>query len=327
MTNQRLANPLPTGYEYLGQWYATFIDNFPHFARNVFVMMPFTTSITNEIYEAVARAAKHHGLVPLRADMKQFAPVVWWNVLTYMIGSSYGIVIYEPKDCIPFNPNVSIEAGFMLGVDRQVLLLANQKLTSMPIDFSGRVFRTFSDTNISQSVFQAVSDWITRDLSYFAYGDKKLIVFASLGGTCRCVMAKAILQDRLEKSKIVVAVDAAAVADPYNAKISPSAVRVLEEVNCSEWIKDHRPRKLSAYLQDRANLVVVLTDSALRASDRSGKVVTDVGLFGRQIANPYPDNEDNESLEKYREARRAIERGIDDNFEKLLNLANARPQI
>ena len=51
-----------------------------------------------------------------------------------MIGSSYGIVIYEPKDDIPFNPNVSIEAGFMMALDRPVLLLANEMLPALRVD-------------------------------------------------------------------------------------------------------------------------------------------------------------------------------------------------
>ena len=84
-------------------------------------MMPFSTPTAESMYEAVAKELDDHGLIALRADMKAFSPVLWWNVVTYMLGSSYGIVIYEPTSNVPFNPNVSIEAGFMLALDRPVL--------------------------------------------------------------------------------------------------------------------------------------------------------------------------------------------------------------
>jgi protein-tyrosine-phosphatase len=319
---------LPAGFEYLAQPANIFIQKFPHIDRNVFVMMPFTANSTDAIYDAVRLSIERHGLVSLRADQTQCSEFVWWNILTYMIGSSYGIVIYEPKDKIPFNPNVSIEAGFMLALDRPVLLLANKRVATLPVDFSGRVFKTFRTEDISSSVDQAVSDWIERDISYFRYGDKKLVVFVSLGGTCRCVMAKGIFLDRLQKAKIsTIAVEAAAVAEPPHSKISVSAVRALDEINCSRWLDGHRPRKLSQYLQDRADLVILLTDRHIRKGRRSKKIKTDVKLFGYPVMNPAPDYEDDASLIKYREARTNIEKAIDDNFMRILDLAKARPSL
>jgi hypothetical protein len=197
MKDHRSPEELPNGFKHLDQWYSKFLQQFPQVARNVFIMMPFTTPRTDQIYKTIVRAIEHYGLIPLRADLKTFVPVLWWNIQTYMVGSSYGIAIYEPEGDIPFNPNVSIEAGFMLALDHQVLLLANQKLDRLPVDFSGHVYRRFDEDDVENSVYRAVSDWITRDISYVNYGNKKLIVFVSLGGTCRCVMAKAILEDRL----------------------------------------------------------------------------------------------------------------------------------
>lgn len=150
--SERYGEPLPPGFEYLRRWFDDFVQAFPHTTRNVFIMMPFTTGTANEIYAAVQRALDDHGLVALRVDRSKFADHLWWNILIYMMGSAYGIVIYEPKDGVPFNPNVSIEAGFMIALDRPVLLLANQKLERLPVDFSGRVFRTFDETAVTPSV-------------------------------------------------------------------------------------------------------------------------------------------------------------------------------
>lgn len=102
--------------------------------------------------------------------------------------------------------------------------------------------------------YQGISDWVLRDISYYNYGEDKLVVFVSLGGTCRCVMAKAIFASRLADAKIGgVSVEAAAIGDPAYSRISPSAIAVLDEIDCRKYIAQHRPRKLSSYLQKRAD--------------------------------------------------------------------------
>jgi hypothetical protein len=85
---------------------------------------------------------------------------------------------------------------------------------------------------------------------------------------------------------------------------------------------------LSPFLQNKADLIVALTDSALaRAPDRPNTTMTDAELFGTQISNPYPDQEDEASLLKYRRTRIELERVIDNTFDRLLDLAKARPAI
>jgi hypothetical protein len=143
-----------------------------------------------------------------------------------MIGSAYGVAIYEPDDHIPFNPNVSIEAGFMLALDQPFLLLANQSLRRLPVDLSGKVFKTFDEKHCAANVTACVSDWVEKDISYYPYKGRRLVVFVSLGGTCRCVMAKAILSDRPEQSKITtISVEAAAIAEPHHSLVSPCTRR------------------------------------------------------------------------------------------------------
>ena len=172
-------------------------------------------------------------------------------------------------------------------------------------------------------------DWIEHDLSYYDYGDKKLILFLSLGGTCRCVLGKAILSQLVDSHKVPgVAVDAAAVADPHYATISPSALKVIRETGREKWIKKHRPRKLCAYLQTRADLIIALTDTTLaRRPDPARNLVTDQELFGVSIPNPYPDNEDEDSLKKYRSVRDKLDSLISGKFEAILKRAGARPMV
>lgn len=321
---------VPDGFGYLDRYVREFTRSHPHLDRNVLVMMPFSGRSADLIFKAVAAELADHGLVPLRADQKAFSPVLWWNVVTYMIGSSYGLVVYEPYDEIPFNPNVSIEAGFMLAFDRPVLFLANESLSRLPADFSGHIYKTYSPARnmLTRTTRTAVRDWIENDLSYYDYGDRRLILFVSLGGTCRCVMGKAILADLVDRHKIPgLVVDAAAVADPHHSTISPSALRAITEAGRARWIDKHRPRKLCAYLQDRANLIIMLTGGQLARSAANGpKVVTDLELFGESVPNPYPDAEDEESLVRYRGVRDQMERLIESNLDAIVERADARPR-
>ncbi|UZJ39807.1 hypothetical protein OO185_01550 [Prosthecochloris sp. SCSIO W1102] len=228
---------------------------------------------------------------------------------------------------IPFNPNVSIEAGFMSALDKQVLFLANNYLNSLPVNFAGHIFKTYSPEKINQTVKSSISEWVLHDISYSNYDQKKVVVFVSLGGTCRCVLAKALLSEKLYKLKISnVIVEAAAVADPAHATISPSAQKALAEIHCESWISQHRPRKLSPYLQNRADLIIALTDSALpRPSPPNTAVITDIDLFGMAISNPYPDKEDQASLKRYQATRNELNDALDRNLARILEKVNALP--
>ena len=137
---------IQSGFAYLKPYLRKLLAQHPHVDRNVFVMMPFSTSTSESIFDAIAKELQDHGLIALRADKKALFPVLWWNVVTYMLGSSYGVVVYEPCSNIPFNPNVSIEAGFMLALDRPVLFLANDELQRLPVDFSGHISRRITQT-------------------------------------------------------------------------------------------------------------------------------------------------------------------------------------
>ena len=324
---------VPSGFEYLRPFVEKFIGQYPHVDRNVLVMMSASTPRSNAIFEAVAGELQDHGLVALRADRKAMSPVLWWNVVTYMLGSSYGVVVYEPHDGIPFNPNVSIEAGFMLALDRPVLFLLSNALQGLPVDFSGHIYRTYNagagESELLGSARAVVKDWIEHDLSYYNYGDKKLVLFVSLGGTCRCVLGKAILSDLVDRKRIPgLAVDAAAIADPHHATVSPSALRAIRETQRERWIAHHRPRKLCGYLQARADLIIALTDGTLiRRAESPATVVTDRELFGVSIPNPYPDSQDAAALQRYRAVRDQLDEVIHTNLEAILERANARPSV
>ena len=329
MPNRKQPLRIPPGFSHLEPTLARFAAEFGHIDRNVFIMMPFASQASNAVFKAISDEIESHGLVPLRADTVTFSEILWLNVATYMIGSSFGIAVYEPSQKVPYNPNVSIEAGFMTALDKPVLILANRTIRRLPTDFAGHVFKQYDSGQVEKSIRAAVRDWLEHDISYFNYGKKKLVLFASLGGTCRCVLAKGILSQILHEKKISnVVVEAAAIIEPHHPTISPSARDVLKEVNCDHWIEHHRPRKLSRYLQNRADLIITLSDKPLpRASKRRTKVLSDLDILGEHVMNPYPDNHDEKSKKKYRRVRKILEKKITQNLDAILENSGWSPRV
>lgn len=299
---------LPEGYQHLERPMIEFVEKYSHISRNVFIMMPFSLPGSGKIYKAIADTLNAYGLEPIRADKKSFTNFIWSNIVTQIIGCSYGVAVYEPMGDILFNPNVSIEAGFMLALDKPVLFLANQSLNRLPVDFTGHIYKTFSPYKLKETINTAIRDWVERDLSLYDYSDKKLVVFVSRGGTCRCVMAKGLLSKILDDYKITgIKVEAAAIADPHQPTVSPSAIEALKYYNASKWLEGHRPRKMCRYLQEHADLIIGMTDVSLnRSCGKADKYITDRELFGEKIKNPYPDDQDAKSLKKYKNSCKSL---------------------
>ncbi len=81
-------------------------------------------------------------------------------------------------------------------------------------------------------------------------------------------------------------------------------------------------------VQERAGLIIAVTDRQLaRRPDSLDKVITDKELFGTSIPNPYPDDEDEKSLKKYRKVCKKMKGVINDNFTEILKRAKANPSV
>jgi protein-tyrosine-phosphatase len=313
--------PLPDGFKHFGVKYDRFKDLHPQYQRNTFVMMPFSAPGSNEVYAALSTALHDHGLVPIRDDETATSPALWQNIQVSLLGSAYGVAVFMPDKHVQFNPNVAIESGFMMALDRPVLLLVSNSLQGVPADFSGLLYRTFNPYQLAETLTPAVGQWVERDVSYFDYRGQPLVVFVSRGGTCRCAMAKGLLLHKLQQLKITgVAVDAAAVAEPVHAQISPSVRTVLAEVGAAHHLDNHYPRKMCKYLQDRADLIIRLTDVPLtRPVLAPSKVIDDIDLFGERVLNPYPDDQSSAAVGRYRASRDTLSASLDSALPEILN--------
>jgi hypothetical protein len=123
----------------------------------------------SEIHQAIKAGLAKYGLIGLRADDKAYPTDgdLWSNICVYLMGCKYGVCVFEEIDEREFNPNVPLEYGFLRAINRQVLLLKDQRMPKLPTDMTGKIYRTFDSYSITETVHQQVSEWAERDLGLY----------------------------------------------------------------------------------------------------------------------------------------------------------------
>ena len=155
---------IPPGYDFLTNECEAFFKDHPHYSRNVFIMTRFVpgnrllVSLDAEL-RSVLRA---HGLEPVRADDKMYMPDrnLWNNVCVYMVCCKIGIAILEDRIADEFNPNVALEYGFMRGLNKRALLLADTGFRNLRADVIGTLRETFDITDIEGTIKMPVERWL-----------------------------------------------------------------------------------------------------------------------------------------------------------------------
>jgi hypothetical protein len=150
---------------HLRSYLEAFLTDYPDPDKNIFVMMPFAKSehLDNAL-TGVRMAASKFGLNALRADDRAYSDQLWPNVETYMAACRYGVAIFEDIDQREFNPNISLELGYMLGRQKRCLLLKEQRLPSLPSDIVGHLYRPWDAFKAETTVAAQVDQWLRTDL-------------------------------------------------------------------------------------------------------------------------------------------------------------------
>jgi hypothetical protein len=155
------------GYEGLQPYLDTFSFDHPGSDKNVFIAMRFRDGKQFvEIHESIKRALAAYGLRGLRADDHLYPSDgdLWNNVCVYMLACKYAVCVFEQIDEREFNPNVPLEYGFMRALDRQVLLLKDQRMPNLPADLTGKIFHPFDSYEISSTIQREIEKWVEKDL-------------------------------------------------------------------------------------------------------------------------------------------------------------------
>lgn len=139
-----------------------FRKDYPDPAAVAFILMQFRETRPHEqIVEAIKAGLAEHGITGVRADDKEYHEDLFPNVLTYMHGCGMGVAVFERIEEQVFNPNVSLEFGYMYTMRKPLCLLKDQALTALHTDLVGKLYRSFDSYNPAETIPPQLSRWLT----------------------------------------------------------------------------------------------------------------------------------------------------------------------
>jgi hypothetical protein len=137
-----------------------FYADYPQNDSTAFIMMRFgTTAAHQKITQAIQTCLRRFNVIALRADDKEYHSDLFYNILTYIHGCKFGIAVFERIEGDEFNPNVSLEVGYMLALAKPVCLMKDKTLKTMPVDLMGKMYRSFDPQNPIKSIPPVLLKW------------------------------------------------------------------------------------------------------------------------------------------------------------------------
>jgi len=138
-----------------------FLRDYPEIHRNAFVMMKFgKTKAHDLIIDAIRSTLDQYSIHALRADDKQYHDDLFPNVLTYIYGCRFGIAVFERLEEDDFNPNVSLEVGYMIALKKSVCLLKDKTLKNLHTDLVGKLYKTFDPQDAENTIPPDLEKWL-----------------------------------------------------------------------------------------------------------------------------------------------------------------------
>lgn len=144
-----------------------FRADYPIGKKTAFIIMQFgSTTPHTEIVACIKTTLEKHGITALRADDKEYMDDLFPNIKTYMHACDFGVAVYDRITEDDFNPNVSLEVGYMLGMGKNVLLLKDKTLRSLNTDLTGKLYKAFDTTAVDSTMPTHIEKWLSdRGLS------------------------------------------------------------------------------------------------------------------------------------------------------------------
>jgi len=140
-----------------------FLTDFPDPSRCGFIMMNFNdTKLHGMIVSTIKGFCAEYGVTVLRADEKAYSDELLPNIRTYMHACSFGIAVFERLASENFNPNVSLEVGYMMALGKPVLLLKDSTLALLPTDLVGRLYSSFDTQSPGESIPPILERWLSE---------------------------------------------------------------------------------------------------------------------------------------------------------------------
>ncbi len=138
-----------------------FRKDFSSDVRCAFLMMKFEDSpIQLKLIEVIKENFEKIGIKLLRADSKWYADDLLTNIRTYMHGCNFGVAVFDRVKTQYFNPNVSLEIGYMMAMGKDVLLLKDSTLSSLHTDLVGKLYHEYDFQNPEKTLQIVLNQWV-----------------------------------------------------------------------------------------------------------------------------------------------------------------------
>lgn len=139
-----------------------FRADFPVGTKTAFIIMQFGGTKPHEaVVQCIKEKLSSHGITALRADDKDYMDDLFPNIKTYMHACDFGIAVFDRITEDDFNPNVSLEVGYMLGMGKNVLLLKDKTLKYLQTDLTGKLYKPFDTTDVPNTMPEQIEKWLT----------------------------------------------------------------------------------------------------------------------------------------------------------------------
>ncbi len=126
-----------------------------------FLMMKFEDSkLQRKIVEIIKTHFANKGIRILRADDKWYADDLFENIKTYMHGCNFGIALFERINSNDFNPNVSLEIGYMMAMNKPILFLKDKTLISLHTDLIGKLYYEYDFQCPEEVLPKSIDKWL-----------------------------------------------------------------------------------------------------------------------------------------------------------------------
>lgn len=138
-----------------------FRKDYPARSKTAFIIMQFgETKLHKDIVSSIKKTLALYGITALRADDKEYMDDLFPNVKVYMHACDFGVAVFDRITEDDFNPNVTLEVGYMLGMGKDVLLLKDKTLKSLSTDLTGRLYKQFETTDVENSMPKQIEKWL-----------------------------------------------------------------------------------------------------------------------------------------------------------------------
>jgi hypothetical protein len=126
-----------------------------------FIVMRFTAAKPfAKIVEIIKKTGVQHGLEIIRADENEFHADLWGNVRTHLHGCGFGIAVYERIETEEPNANVGLEVGYLMAMNKPVLLFKDKTLKTLQADLAGKLYKQFDPHNPEATLPDQLNKWL-----------------------------------------------------------------------------------------------------------------------------------------------------------------------